>query len=575
MTRQRPPLRPFSRGSVRAQTASEAASFDERAIDRVGIPQPVLMENAGRSTALIVRELFGGSGAAASEAEGARHQGASARERRTAVALVGSGNNGGDALVALRSLAAWGWSCRAVLAADRADDDPLLHGWPLPVSSDQDLDDDALDALLRAADVVLDGILGTGVRGAPRARQARVIERLNASGRPVVALDVPSGVDASTGAVPGVAVEATVTVSFGAPKLGALLHPARARVGRHVTVEIGFPPLEEADASAFLATPGWVAARRPRRDTDTHKNRVGRVVVVGGGVGMAGAVILTARAAFRGGAGLVQIASVEANRESIHAALPEAIFVDSADAGALDAALAEADAVAAGPGLGTDEAAAEVLRRVVGEGDVPILLDADALNLAAAGAVDLAAVALERAVLITPHPGEMRRILGNASGGGGEEGERSDDDDPASRAETARAACERFGCAVLFKGAPSVVASPDGPMAVDTQSSSDLAVAGMGDTLTGVCAALMAQALEPATAGAVGLYLTGRAAALADRGAGLIPSDVARKIPDALAELRGGPVRWGEGATGEPVMAPSGESDLDLPFVIFDADPAR
>lgn len=556
MSDPRPPLRPFSRGSVRAQTASEAASFDRRAIEGSGVPQPVLMENAGRSAAMIARAIYRGS---------------------EAVALVGSGNNGGDALVALRSLVAWGWSARAVLVADRSADDPLLHGWPVEVSSDRDLDDDRLDALLRPADLVLDGVLGTGVRGAPRERQARVIERLNASGRPVVALDVPSGVDATTGGVPGVAVEASLTVSFGAPKLGALLHPAHARVGRHVAVEIGFPPLEPADASAIVATPAWARAHRPLREPDTHKNRVGRVVVVGGGVGMAGAVILCARAAFRAGAGLVQVASVDANREAIQCALPEAIFVDAGDDHALASALEEADAVAVGPGLGTDPAAADELRRVVERGGAPLLLDADALNLAAAGEIDLDGLAAGRPVLVTPHPGEMARLLDGvgahdraAAGEGGGTDQASvagDGGGRRSRPETARLASERFGCAVLYKGAPSLVAAPDRPLAVDTQSSSDLAVAGMGDTLTGVCAALMGQGVDPATAGALGLYLTGRAARLADRGAGLVPSDVAQTVPEVLAELAETP--------GDEGGAGYGDTDLDLPFVIFDADPAR
>lgn len=576
-----PPLRPFSRGPVPVQTADEAAAFDRRAIDAVGVPEPVLMENAGRSAALVSRALF-------------MHGGTARRSHPSTVALVGPGNNGGDALVALRSFAAWGHPVRAVLVADRDPDDPLLHGWSVDVVTDEELDDDALGRLLADADVVVDGILGTGVKGAPRERQARVIRVLNGrrggrgdgrdghrgvsdagpAHRPmVVALDVPSGVDASTGAVPGEGVRADLTVSFGAPKLGALLHPAQARVGRHVTVEIGFPPMVDDDASAFLVTPEWVAERLPRRSTDTHKNRVGRVVVVGGGAGMAGAAVLAGQAAFRSGAGLVQIASVAENREAIHGALPEAIFVDVGDSAALGAALDEADAVAAGPGLGTHEAAAAVLGVVVGRASAPLVLDADALNLAAEGAIDLAGVAETRPVLITPHPGEMGRLMEADAASGSD----------ASSADIARAAVERFGCAVLLKGAPSLVVSPGGALAVDSQSSSDLAVAGMGDTLTGVCVGLLAQARgagdgggtssawaasatkanrlgAPAWAGASALYLSGRAATLASRGPGLTPSDVAERLPDAMGELL-------EGGRSE--------TDLDLPFVILDADPAR
>jgi len=517
-----PRLRPYSRGDVWAQTAAEAGAFDAHAIASVGVPQPVLMENAGRAAAAITLRALGGS---------------------EVVGLVGAGNNGGDALVALRTLASWGVRTQAVLVADRPLDDPLLHGWPLDVVTDRDLGEAGWIAALGSADVVLDGVLGTGARGAPRERQARAIQRLDGSDVRVVALDVPSGIDASSGAVPGAAVHATLTVAFGAPKIGALLHPARGRVGRHVVVEIGLPPLGPGDAWATVVTPAWARSRLPTRDADTHKNRVGRVLVVGGRVGMAGAVVLCARAALAGGAGLVRIGSVGENRATIQAAVPEAIHVDSTDFDALEESLAVSDVVVVGPGLGTDDRARAILERVVGTGAQPLLLDADALNLVAAGAIDLSAVARGRPVLITPHPGEMARLSAPANG--------------VPSTEAAAAAAERFGCAVLLKGAPSVVAVTGEPIAIDTQGTSDLAAAGMGDTLAGVCGALMAQGLGPATAGSIGLYLSGRAAVLAGRGPGLIPSDVVRWLPEALVE------------PGMP------HTDLDLPFVTFDADAPR
>jgi hydroxyethylthiazole kinase-like uncharacterized protein yjeF len=521
--------RPYARGDVWAQTGPESAEFDAHAIREVGVPQPVLMENAGRGAALVLVRLFA---------------------PRRVVGLVGSGNNGGDALVALRTLAAWGVDVEAVLVADRPSDDPLLHGWPLQVSRDTDLTDTAWGGLLAEADVVVDGILGTGVSGVPRERQAVVIRRVNANGVPVLALDVPSGVDATTAAVPGAAIQATATVSFGAPKLGALLHPGRARVGRHVTVEIGFPPLSASDASGCVVTPGWARSRLPRRSTDTHKNRVGRVLVVGGGVGMAGAVVLAARAAFRSGAGLVRVCTTEENREIVQSALPEAIYV-GVEEGAVEEAIGHSDAIGVGPGLGRSDSAGTLLRRVASSGSAPLVLDADALNLVAEGVVDLSEIAAVRPVLITPHPGEMGRLLGPPAGGAMGEGPSVD------RLGQLSEAVERFRCVVLYKGAPSLVSGPEGPILVDTQSSSDLAVAGMGDTLTGVCVSLVAQGVEPHAAGALGLYLSGRAAALAARGSGLTPSDVADRLPDALSEAT------------EPV------TDLDLPIVIFDADAAR
>lgn len=516
-----PPLRPHARGDVLAPTADESVALDRLAIEALGVPQSVLMENAGRAAAMVLERLY---------------------PRGPVVGVVGSGNNGGDALVLLRTLRAWGREAHAVLAADRPGDDPLLHGWSLPFTRDADLDEGRWVALLESSAIVVDGVLGTGVSGAPRDRQAAAIRRMNGAARPVLALDVPSGIDATTGAVPGEAVEADVTVAFGAPKLGSLLHPARALVGRLVAVDIGFPPWAASGAGAQLVTPGWAHARLPSRGSDAHKKAVGSVLVVAGQAGMAGAAILAARAAFRAGAGLVRVCSAAENRAAVQSAVPEAIYVDGSDGAALDAALEESDAVAAGPGLGTGPAAKALIAQVAKSPARPTVFDADALNLAAAGELDLAALAAARPLLITPHPGEMGRLLPGA---------------PADPADKARAAAERFCCATLLKGAPSLVAAPGEPLLVDTQGSSDLAVAGMGDALTGVCASLLAQGLPTREGGAVALFVTGRAARIAGRRGGLVPSDMIRWLPAALAE-RG-----------------FGVGDLDLPFVTFDADPAR
>ncbi|HSW31742.1 MAG TPA: NAD(P)H-hydrate dehydratase [Longimicrobiales bacterium] len=523
MTPQQPLLRPFGRTHVAAPTGEEAAAFDRRAIEGLGVPQSVLMENAGRSAAQVLQRLF---------------------PTGPVVGLVGAGNNGGDALVLLRTLAAWGRDVTAVLVADRAAPEALTHGWPVRCVDDRSLTSGAhWAALLSPAAVLVDGILGTGARGEPRPRQAGAIRRSNHSGRAVLALDIPSGVDAGTGEVAGEAVQAHVTVSFGAPKLGALLHPGRARAGRVVAVEIGFPPMEAADAGAWAVTPAWAQEHLPGRGLDTHKNAVGRLVVVAGRPGMAGAAVLAARAAFRAGAGLVQVASHPSNRTVLQSAVPEAIFVDPEDGSALDDALAQASAVAVGPGLGTDGGAEALFERVLAGSEHPLVVDADALNLLAAGRPRPAAEALRgRRVLVTPHPGEMGRLLPDAEGG---------------RVAMARAAAESLGCAVIFKGAPSLVAAAGHPVLVDLQGSSDLAVAGMGDVLTGVCGSLAAQGCTPRDAGAVGLYLTGRAAAVAGRGKALTPGEVVRWLPQALAE-RG-----------------CGTSELELPFVLLDLDPAR
>lgn len=521
-----PPLRPFGRSEVAVQTGLEAAAFDARAIRDVGVPADVLMENAGRAAALVLDRIF---------------------PHGPVVGLVGAGNNGGDALVLLRTLAAWGRPVTAVVVADRADD-ALLHGWPVPRVTDAALTDEgAWRALLAPAAVVVDGILGTGARGAPRERQALAIRHLNASGRPVLALDVPSGVDAGTGAAQGEAVHARVTVSFGAARLGTLLHPGRARAGRVVVVEIGFPPPTAPDAGGAVITPAWAQGRLPERALDTHKNAVGRALVVAGRPGMAGAAVLAVRGALRAGAGLVQVCSPGENRAVLQAAVPEAIYVDPDGSGALEEAAARADAVAVGPGLGTDAGAEALLERVLSVSGGPLVLDADALNLLASGRPAGAPAALaDRPALLTPHPGELARLLA-----------RAPEEVAADRPAAARDAATRFGCAVLAKGAPSLVTAPGAHLLVDVGGSSDLAAAGMGDVLTGVAVGLVAQGCGPRDAGAAALHLTGRAAALAGRGRALVPSDVLRFVPEALAER------------GE------GRSDLALPFVLLDLDAPR
>jgi len=520
-----PPLRPYARLDVLAPTGTEAEALDGTAIETHGVPQPVLMENAGRAAAMIVQRL---------------------RPHGRVVGVVGSGNNGGDALVLLRTLRAWGRDVLALVVADRPSEDPLLHGWDVSVRTDEGLGAEGWRDLLGEAGVVVDGVLGTGLRGVPRERQRAAIAHINALGRWVLSIDVPSGIDSEIGGVPGSAVRATVTVAFGAPKLGSLLHPARLLAGRLIAVEIAFPPWNHVDVTARVVTPSWAQARLPHRDPDTHKNAVGRVLVVAGQQGMAGAAVLAARASLSAGAGLVRICSAPENREIVQTAVPEAIYVDPGDPQALVAAMDQCDAVGLGPGLGTDTFGLELATAVATGPPRPVVVDADALNLASQGALDLALLASTRAVLATPHAGEMARMLGT---------------DVATVQSDRIAALGRAvdvnGHALLLKGAPSLVAAPGGEVHVDCQGSSDLAAAGMGDALTGVCASLLAQGLGSTEAGAVGLYLTGRSALLAGRGPALTPSDMIRCLPDALRERS------------------VGVSDLDLPFVLYDADPAR
>jgi ADP-dependent NAD(P)H-hydrate dehydratase / NAD(P)H-hydrate epimerase len=523
--RDRLPL--FGREFVPVPTGTEASTFDEHAIGKLGVPEAVLMENAGRGAALVLDRLF---------------------PRGRVMVLAGRGNNGGDALVLARTLRVAGREVR-IVGVGRSGEEPLLHGHgPLPESLPAEGGE--LDALLAWGEVLVDGLLGTGMRGAAREPFAGVIQAMTRSGRPVLALDVPSGVEAGTGRCEGDAVTAQVTVAFGAPKLGTLVHPGRERAGRLVAVEIGFPPWPREAAGARLITPGWVDRLRPGRALRTHKNAEGRLLLLAGRSGMAGAAILAARAALRAGVGVVRIASPSSNRTALQAAVPEAICVEMEDGEALQEAAEASDVLAAGPGMGTDADAARRLNRLLEAAALPaLLLDADALSLLGRG--DLPAwpgTAAPERRLLTPHPGELARIVEV-------EGDRL----PTDPGEGARAATERWSAACLLKGTPSVVAPVDeGPVRVSPTGTSDLARAGMGDVLTGVAGALLARGLPGVDAASVALHLTGRAAALAPRGGeALLPSDVVDTLATALEE---------EGP---------GRNRLDLPFVILDLGPPR
>ena len=527
------PLRPFARSRVWAPTATEAAAFDRVAIDRQSVPQATLIECAGRSAAEILDRLF---------------------PHGEVLAFIGAGNNGGDGLVMLRTLRAWGRPVRAVLVADRdaadRDQEDLLRGWNIPFEADDGLEQDQghLDAVLRAASVVVDGILGTGISGAPRDRQARAIRAINRCERPVFALDTPSGLNGDTGQIAGEAVDADVTVAFGWPKLGTLLQPGRSRVGRLIAVEIGFPPVPDHGFGAAAATPAWATETWPRRRSDAHKNSVGTLLLVAGRPGMAGAAVMAARAALRSGVGLLRIVSSSENRSIIQESVPEAIFVPAEDVDGVGGAAAASQAMGVGPGLGGGADAGELLAALLEVSrNLPTVLDADALNLASSGeGPGVAEWAADRSVLITPHLGEMKRLSGLA-------GEAIEKD----RMGAARELASATGATVLLKGLPSIVMPPEGTCLVDTVASSDLAAGGMGDVLAGVAASLLAQGVGPDEAGALALYGTGRAAALAAMGPSLTPSDVVEQLP--MVGTEAGP----------------GESELDHPFVIFDQDSAR
>lgn len=504
----------FGREVVAVVTTAEAAAHDRAAREAFAIPERVLMENAGRALALITNALYPGG---------------------TVVGVAGAGHNGGDTAVALRTLQAWGRDVALVPASSRAIDPALLHG-----SEIREVAGDDVALTFAGAAVILDGILGTGSSGRPRGHAADLIRAIEAAHRPVIAVDLPSGIDADSGAVHQDAVSATVTVTFGFLKFGLLFQPARERCGRLIAVDIAFPPLR--DPTAQLITPQWAMARSPRRPANANKGTSGRLLLVAGSKGMAGAAVIAGSAAVHSGAGLVRIASAAENREIVQRTVPEATFFDRENT--ID--YAGVTALVAGPGLGVGEPVRELLFDVLNRTPgVATLLDADALNLLAGDPDALRTIAAERPLLITPHPKEMSRLTGEAV-----------EEIVSAPQQSARRLSDATGATVLLKGQPSIVVAPRAATLVNTVGSSDFAVAGMGDQLSGVIGAMLAAGLTPREAAGTGLFYSGRAGDIAGLGRSLTPSDVTDHLARAFA-LPGPP-------------APT----LGFPFITFD-QPAR
>jgi ADP-dependent NAD(P)H-hydrate dehydratase / NAD(P)H-hydrate epimerase len=511
------------------------AALEQRCQDVYGIDTGQLMEAAGRRTAEVARRLLRSAGG------------------RRCLVLAGKGNNGGDGMVAARHLVGDGPTRVLFAAALREIPERLaarledLRRAHVPVEEAGALSASGIGDAMRDADLIVDAIFGTGFRGPARGVPAQMIEAANASGVPILAVDVPSGVDASTGRAEAPCIRAAATVTLALPKAGLVQYPAASYAGRLFVADIGLPEplIREAPVPTSLATAAWVCHTIPPRPADAHKGRFGRVAVVGGARGFGGAPILAARGAIRAGAGLVTIGLPSSLAPSALAALPEAMtrplaensagtLTDDGFEGAHEFA-AEGDVVALGPGLSTHPDTVALIRRLLPGIARPIVLDADGLNAFAGDAERLR----QRggALVITPHPGEMARLLGR------EIGEIQHD-----RLAAAREAAKVCGAVALLKGARTIVACPEGRAAVIPTGNPAMATGGMGDVLTGVIAALLGSGLPPFEAASCGAYLHGLAGDLAAGSLGefgLLAHEVADSIPRAMARVRSGEVNDG------------------------------
>ncbi|MGI5481201.1 NAD(P)H-hydrate dehydratase [Streptomyces lavendofoliae] len=421
------------------------------------------------------------------------------------VLLVGSGDNGGDALYAGALLARRGAGVSAVLLGPRAHGGGLaaLTGAGGRVADDP-------DDVLRRADLVVDGITGIGGRGGLRPRAAGAVRAARASGAVLVAVDLPSGVDADTGEVAGEAVRADATVTFGAYKPGLLIDPAREYAGALRLVDIGLalPPVPDAEALQHHD----VARLLPAPSGGSDKYRRGVVGIVAGSARYPGAAVLAVSGALRGGAGAVRYAGPAG--EAVLARHPETLVHAGPPAKA-----GRVQAWVVGPGLGDTPGVADVL-----ESDVPVLVDADGLRN-----LDPAAVRSRPApTVLTPHAGEAAALLGTAR-----------EDVESRRLEAVRELAGRYGATVLLKGSTTLVARADGPVRVNPTGTPWLATAGSGDVLSGLAGSLLAAGLAPHDAASAGAYLHGLAARRASRGAPVAAYDVAEALPGAWRDVRG------------------------------------
>lgn len=506
--------------------AEAMRAADRWAIEEQGVAGLALMERAGEAVTRAVERI--------------------APDGPVAV-LCGKGNNGGDGLVVARQLRRAGRQVDVFLSGDPAElaGDALANLKRLPGPGPLRLDGSPWDAseparagggeaILAGAAAIVDALLGTGFAGEPRGEVARAIEAIAAARAPVVAVDVPSGVDASTGTAASLAVSAVRTVTFHAAKPGLWIRPGKAHSGVVEVADIGIPRGAPAQADAGLIE-DEVLALLPRRDGASTKFVSGHVHVAGGSPGLTGAPTMAARAAMRAGAGYVTalvpaalqpVLAASGTPELMTRGLPEAEGgIDEEAVAQVLQAGARGGALALGPGLGRGEAAGRFARRLAREAGLALVLDADGLNAHAGRLAELAG--REQPTVLTPHAGELGRLLGIDSA----EVERE-------RLRRAREAAALSGAVVVLKGDDTLVADPGGLVAVSRGDSPGLASAGTGDVLSGVIAALLAQGLKPLEAAAAGVLLHARAGRLAARRIGSPDAVVASDVIDALPRCR-------------------------------------
>lgn len=501
-------------------TAQEMQQIDRTTIESYGLSGSILMERAGLSVARRIKERF---------------------DKRPVVVLAGGGNNGGDGFVVARELHNDGWNVKVLLFAkrDQLKGDALFHSKAAEKFGVLIEERTKIKVEELTDTVVVDALLGTGLKKEVKAPLNKVIDTLNESGSPVAAVDIPSGISSDTGQIMGAAIKACITVTFGLPKRGHYLYPGCGFAGELFIEDIGFPKtlLESEQLLVELIEPAQLRQLLPKRQRNAHKGNFGHVFLVAGSRGKTGAALMAARAALRAGAGLVTIGIPESISQTFACRVLEEMtlplpcnsgfFTLDSLGPALKFLQEKASVLAIGPGVSSEPETASFVRALSVKSTVPVVIDADGIN--AFHKESQALSQIDAPCVITPHSGEMGRITGMSA--------RQTDE---NRMHVAVEFAKVFNVIVLLKGAPSVLACPDDTMFINPTGNPGMASAGTGDVLTGIIAGLIAQGIPPVQGAKLGVYLhglSGDIAAARKTEVAMTAGDILECLPEALKQL--------------------------------------
>ncbi len=510
-------------------TSEEMRRIDKKAIEEIGIPSIVLMENAGLKVADAIERKYG------------------PLKGKYVYIFAGSGNNGGDGMVVARHLFNQKVKAKIFLLAekkniegDAATNLAITEKMGIPmreITSPAFME--SLEKELAKADIVVDALLGTGAKGAPRGLMKKVIDLINKHSKNTVAVDIPTGVDADRGEVRGEAIKAEYTVSLAYPKRGLYLYPGMDYAGEIEIADIGIPTgLEEDKINSELLTLSGISKKLFFRKPSSHKGSFGHLLVIAGSPGMTGAASLTALSALRVGTGLVTLGIPEDLNPILETKLTEVMTLPLPQS--KDKTLCregfekikdfsqKCKAMAIGPGISSTKQTKELISTIIDQLDIPLVIDADGINVLA-GELSLLKK-YKASLIITPHPGEMSRLVGASV-------EKIQRD----RIGFTIALATSIGAIVVLKGARTVIASKEGNSWVNLTGNPGMATGGSGDILTGIIGGLLTQKLSSLEAAKTGVYLHGYAADLAAQKKGeisLIASDTLETIPEAIRRIK-------------------------------------